>query len=140
MLRSVLHRFAPSSSQLLLHRTKATIDYSKVPKLEESDLEERFLRGSGPGGQAVNKTANNVILRHIPTGMVVKCHITRSLEDNRKRARKILIEKLDEHFNGEESVAAQMKRIEKTKATKANQKRKKLEELKQKWKEREDIE
>lgn len=135
-----LNLLSLSSSTIALHRLKTTIDYSKVPKLDEKDLDERWLRGSGPGGQSVNKTANNVILKHIPTGIIVKCHQTRSLEDNRKRARNILIERLDEHFNGENSVVAQIKRAEKVKTNKANQKRRKLEELKQKWKkEREDL-
>lgn len=47
---------------------KHTIDYSKVPKINESDLIESFVRGSGPGGSAVNKNANCVVLTHIPTG------------------------------------------------------------------------
>lgn len=42
------------------------------PELKPEDLEENFVRGSGPGGQAVNKTSNCVVLKHIPTGIVVK--------------------------------------------------------------------
>lgn len=123
-----------------IHRTKVTIDCSKVPKINESDLEERFVRGSGPGGQVVNKTSNNVILKHIPTGIIVKCHMTRSLEDNRKEARKILITKLDNEINGEDSIEAQKKRIERKKLNESERRRKKLQEMKQKWKERENIE
>jgi len=70
-----------------------------IPELKESDLEESFIRGSGPGGQSINKTNNNVQLLHKPTGMQVKCQETRSLQQNRKIARKILLEKLDHHFN-----------------------------------------
>ena len=44
------------------------IDWSRFPQLDEHQLEERFVRGSGPGGQSVNKTANCVSLKHIPTG------------------------------------------------------------------------
>lgn len=43
-----------------------------LPILHEEDLDEQFVRGSGPGGQATNKTSNCVVLRHIPTGIVVK--------------------------------------------------------------------
>lgn len=50
-------------------RFKHTIDHSKVPQLVEIELEEKFVRGSGPGGQAVNKTANCVVLTHTPTGI-----------------------------------------------------------------------
>jgi len=67
--------------------------------LREEDLEEKFVRGSGPGGQSVNKTENNVQLLHKPTGIRVSCHETRSLQQNRKIARKILLERLDERLN-----------------------------------------
>lgn len=43
-----------------------------LPVIKEDDLEEQFVRGSGPGGQATNKTSNCVVLRHIPSGIVVK--------------------------------------------------------------------
>lgn len=57
------------SSMLLITRPKnGLIDRSRVPKLIEEDLEEAFVRGSGPGGQSVNKTANCVVLKHKPTG------------------------------------------------------------------------
>lgn len=42
------------------------------PALNEDELEEMFIRGSGPGGQAVAKTSNCVLLKHLPTGIVVK--------------------------------------------------------------------
>lgn len=51
-------------------RFKHGIDYSKVPKLLETDLEEQFVRGSGPGGQKINKTASCVVIKHIPTGKI----------------------------------------------------------------------
>ena len=44
------------------------IDFSKIPKLQESDLEEKYIRGWGPGGQNVNKATNAVFLKHTPTG------------------------------------------------------------------------
>ncbi|KAK2902078.1 hypothetical protein Q8A73_011824 [Channa argus] len=72
-----------------------------LPVLNEDELEEQFVRGSGPGGQATNKTSNCVVLKHIPTGIVVKCHQTRSMDTNRKRAREILREKLDVTYKGE---------------------------------------
>ncbi|KIM80804.1 hypothetical protein PILCRDRAFT_822083 [Piloderma croceum F 1598] len=69
------------------------------PELNEDDLEEAFVRGSGPGGQSINKTSNNVQLLHKPSGIRVTCQITRSLETNRKLARRILLEKLDKIEN-----------------------------------------
>ncbi|KAF7260736.1 hypothetical protein EG68_01450 [Paragonimus skrjabini miyazakii] len=84
----------------------ASRDYSVVNKrflFNESELLENFVRGWGPGGQAVNKTANCVVLRHIPTGLFVKCQDTRVLERNREIARIRLNQKLDELMNGEQS-------------------------------------
>lgn len=114
-----------------------SIDYSRVPLISEDDLEETFVRGSGPGGQAVNKTSNCVVLRHKPTNIVVKCHIHRVATQNRKAAREILLAKLDEKFNGEYSIENQKKRLAVQKEIKSTQKRKKLEAMKAKWKERE---
>lgn len=49
-------------------RFKFTADSSRVPVINEEDLHEDFVRGSGPGGQAVAKTNNCVLLKHIPSG------------------------------------------------------------------------
>ena len=83
----------------------------------ESELEEKFVRGFGKGGQKVNKTSNCVELKHLPTGITVKCHQTRYLERNRTLAREILKEKLDYHYNGKDSkIAKNWERIRKRKA------------------------
>ncbi|GAA6012192.1 hypothetical protein JCM11491_001781 [Sporobolomyces phaffii] len=67
----------------------------ELPQLVERDLVESFVRGSGPGGQATNKTSNACSLIHVPSGLRVVCHETRSRETNRKLARRILAERLD---------------------------------------------
>lgn len=110
------------------------IDYSRVPVLNDKDLEEQFIKGSGPGGQAVNKTNNCVVLRHIPTGTVVKCHLHRLRQKNEKEARRLLIARLDNQINGENSVENQKKRILDKKISKQNRKRQKMNELKAIWK------
>ena len=73
------------------------------PTLHDTDLIEKFLHGSGPGGQKINKTSSAVQLKHIPTGIVVKYQDTRSRTVNRKMARKILQEKIEEMELGEEA-------------------------------------
>ncbi|KAJ8597899.1 hypothetical protein M405DRAFT_855191 [Rhizopogon salebrosus TDB-379] len=73
----------------------------KIPELREKDIEESFVRGSGPGGQSINKTENNVQLLHKPTGFRVACQETRSLQTNRMLARRLLLEKaciLNDHL------------------------------------------
>jgi len=67
--------------------------------LKEEDLEESFVRGSGPGGQSINKTENNVQLLHKPSGIRVSCQETRSLTLNRMYARRLIVEKLDKIAN-----------------------------------------
>ncbi|XP_015172578.1 PREDICTED: probable peptide chain release factor C12orf65 homolog, mitochondrial [Polistes dominula] len=125
--------------QIRLKSFKRFLDYSKVPTLNENELEENFVRGSGPGGQATNKTNNAVTLKHKPTGIVVKCHETRSVWINQKRAREILITKLDNLLNGDESIENQEKKLQKQSSIKKKQKQKKLAELKKSFKEREGL-
>ncbi|KAI0928051.1 hypothetical protein AcW2_004185 [Taiwanofungus camphoratus] len=120
--------FLTSSTDAALNETKVPRFYSQlkkahkqrvVPELKEDDIEESFVRGmgsmwvivwdcrcrqstcigSGPGGQSINKTENNVQLLHKPTGIRVSCQETRSLSQNRKLARRILLEKLDASYN-----------------------------------------
>lgn len=118
---------------------KRYLDYSNVPKLDEADLEEQFIRGSGPGGQATNKTNNAVLLKHKPTGLVVKCHETRSQWDNKKRAREILVTKLDNLLNKERSIEAQIRAFEEKQQTRKDYKKKKLDEMKKAFREREGL-
>lgn len=62
--------------------------------IREEDLEERFVRSSGAGGQHVNKTATCVWLKHRPSGLEVKCMRDRSQSVNRFLARRELVERL----------------------------------------------
>lgn len=75
--------------------------------IAESDLVERFVRGSGPGGQKINKTSVAVYLKHLPTGMEVKVQQARSQSLNRYYARKALVDKMDEAIQGKASKAQQ---------------------------------
>src|SRR3954462_2258498 len=60
------------------------------------DVDERFVRGAGPGGQKINKTSSTVWLRHRPTGIEVRCQRERSQSRNREIAWTELCEKLEE--------------------------------------------
>lgn len=130
--------YSHMTSQLFQAKSKKDkIDYSRVPVLDEKDLDEQFVRGSGPGGQATNKTNNCIVLKHKPTGIVVKCHLTRSATQNRKEARRLMVARLDERINGEFSVENQLKQLDEKKSATTSWKRKRLDEMKKKWKERE---
>lgn len=71
--------------------------------IREEEIEEKFVRSSGKGGQKVNRTSTCVYLKHIPTGIEVKCQKTRSQALNRFFARRILVEKIEERLFGKES-------------------------------------
>jgi protein subunit release factor B len=62
--------------------------------VREEDIAESFIRSSGKGGQHVNKTSSCVYLRHLPTGLEVKCGTDRSQSVNRFLARRELLEKI----------------------------------------------
>jgi len=72
-----------------------------------SDVEERFIRGSGPGGQKVNKTSSTVWLRHRPTGIEVRCQAERSQAANRERAWLEMVEKLEARQRAERNAVQQ---------------------------------
>jgi protein subunit release factor B len=71
--------------------------------IRESDLAEKFIRSGGHGGQNVNKVATCVYLKHLPTGLEVKCQQERSQALNRFLARRILADKLERLIRGKES-------------------------------------
>ncbi|MBI5328791.1 MAG: peptide chain release factor-like protein [Deltaproteobacteria bacterium] len=63
--------------------------------IREEDIEEKFIRSSGKGGQKVNKTSSCVYIKHIPTGIEVKCMKDRSQSINRFLARRELVERIE---------------------------------------------
>ncbi len=71
--------------------------------IKESDLVEKFIRSSGHGGQNLNKVATCVYLKHLPTGLEVKCQQERSQALNRFLARRILCQKVEALIKGKES-------------------------------------
>lgn len=128
----------------LLHakpRTSALRSFTTTPillakplpprrKILDSEIDEKFLHGSGPGGQKINKTSSAVQLKHHATGLVIKCQETRSRTHNRKLARQILGEKLEEMEKGEQSRTALKKNIRiKKKASADKKKRRKYRAL-----------
>jgi protein subunit release factor B len=54
--------------------------------VRREDVDERFVRGTGHGGQKINKTSSTVWLRHRPTGVEVRCQAERSQTANREIA------------------------------------------------------
>jgi peptide chain release factor len=94
--------------------------------IREEDLVEKFIRSQGHGGQNVNKTSTCVYLKHIPTGIEVKCQKERSQALNRFFARRLLADKIENQILGQQS--AEQQRIEKLR----RQKRKRSKRAKEK--------
>lgn len=63
--------------------------------IREVDLEETFIRGTGAGGQKINKTSSTVVVRHTPSGIEVRCQRERSQAQNRDLARAELCDRLE---------------------------------------------
>lgn len=64
--------------------------------IDSGDVEEKFARSSGPGGQHVNKTSTAVALRHGPSGLSVRVEDTRSQARNRQLAWERLLDAIEE--------------------------------------------
>jgi len=109
-----------------LKKEKALRKKMKRYSIYEKDIEEKFIRSSGKGGQKTNKTSTCVYLKHIPTQLEVKCQKERSQILNRFHARRILVKKIENMVLGKKS--EEKKKIEKIR----RQKRKRSKRAKQK--------
>ena len=107
-------------------KAKALVEKMEALNIREEDIAETFIRSSGKGGQHVNKTSTCVYLKHLPTGIEVKCQQERSQSLNRYRARVVLAKKIEQLLKGRES--EEIQRIEKIR----RQKRKRSKRAKEK--------
>lgn len=89
--------------------------------VRQEDIIEKFIRSQGPGGQNVNKVSTCVYLRHIPTGIEVKCQEERSQALNRFLARRMLLKKIEAKILGK--LSQERKRIEKIRRQKRGRSR-----------------
>ncbi len=81
-------------------KERELMERMKQLNVSEDDIEERFSRSSGPGGQKTNKTSTCVFLRHTPTGITVKCQEERSQSLNRFFARRRLLDQVERSKKG----------------------------------------
>ena len=107
-------------------KEKGLLERMEKLGIRKEDIEESFVRSSGPGGQHVNKTSTCVYVIHVPTGLSVKCGRTRSQSLNRFYARRLLLDKIEKAMTG--VVEEELSRIEKLK----RQKRKRSKRAKEK--------
>ena len=106
---------------------KHLLDWMTRLGINEDEIEEKFVKGGGPGGQKINKTSSCVYLLHHPSGIEVKCQRVRSQALNRFYARRELCEKLEQRILGEKSRRQQ--EIEKIRRQKRRRSRRQKERM-----------
>jgi len=104
-----------------LEKEKALREMMVRLGVREEDIVEKFIRAQGPGGQNVNKVSTCVYLRHLLTGIEVKCQEERSQAQNRYRARQLLLKKIECAILGK--LSEEQKRIEKIRRQKRRRSR-----------------
>lgn len=104
-----------------LDKQKALSEKMARLGIKEEDIVESFIRARGPGGQNVNKTSTCVYLKHIPTGIEVRCQRERSQALNRYIARQLLLKKIETSILGK--LSEERQRIEKLRRQKRRRSR-----------------
>lgn len=105
--------------------------------ISEADLTEQFIRGSGKGGQKINKTSSCVQLIHKPSGIEIKCQQSRLQASNRFFARRDLCDRLEEKILGIKSKRRQeQEKIRRQKRRRSRRAKNKMLEAKHKQSEK----
>lgn len=108
--------------------------------IREDDLEEKFIRGSGAGGQKINKTSSTVTLKHLPTGIEVRVQEGRSQALNRYLARVAICERFESKVLGEQSKKErEISKLRRQKARRARKTKIKLLESKRRRSEKKNL-
>lgn len=113
-------------SPVTAEKEKALREKLKSLSIFEKDIQEKFIRSGGSGGQNVNKVSTCVYLKHIPTGVEVKCQKERTQGMNRYRARELLFKKIERLIKKdeceEEQLAEKIRRQKRKRSKRAKEK------------------
>jgi protein subunit release factor B len=108
-------------------KQRALAERMRALGVRDEDLEEHFVRSGGRGGQNVNKVSTAVVLRHLPSGLMVKCQRERSQALNRFLARRDLLDKLEARVRGEAAtVMSERARIRRQKRRRSRRAKEKM--------------
>lgn len=114
-----------------------TLKKAQELDVKPGDIEEQFIKGSGHGGQKVNKTSSTVRLKHLPTGIEIRCQQHRTQSQNRMAAYRLLIDKIEDTLKGKESEKAKkIFKLRKQKKRRSKKAKEKLLEIKRQRKEK----
>ena len=93
--------------------------------IKKEDIDEKFIKSSGRGGQKVNKSSSAVFLKHKPSQLSVKCGRTRSQHLNRFLALRALLDLIEAEMSGQnKQLQEKIEKIEKIRKRKQRRKRK----------------
>lgn len=105
-----VQRVPKTETQGRIHTSTATV--LVMPEADEldiqiskNDLRIDTYRASGAGGQHINKTDSAVRITHLPTGIVSASQDGRSQHDNKDKAMKTLVTRIQDHFEQEKAMA-----------------------------------
>jgi len=108
-----------------------TLEKAVELEIHPEDIEEKFVKGGGKGGQKINKTSSCVMLKHLPTLIEVRCQKHREQGKNRLSAYKLLINKIEEKVKGKESEKAKkIFKLKKQKQKRSKRAKEKMLEIK----------
>lgn len=112
--------------------TKESLLAARMRKLgvHQADIVEKFVKGSGPGGQKLNKTSSCVYLLHKPSRIEIKCQRDRSQALNRFLARRELCDRIEERVLG--ALSRRQQEVEKIRRRKRRRSRRQMERMLQK--------
>ncbi len=108
-------------------KEKALLERMHELNVNEKDIDEKFIRSSGPGGQKINKTSSCVCLHHIPTEITVKYQKERTQSLNRFFARRVLLDQIERKQKG--FVKKEKESIEKIRSQKRRRKKRSKEKV-----------
>jgi len=122
-----VQRIPPTERKGRVHSSTVIVAVLEVPVvtavlLEDRDIKIEAYTGGGPGGQHRNRTATNIRIKHLPTG-IEACANTKSHHQNRRLALELLRSRLSEHYaQAVDSERNQNRRLQQGSGNRASQK------------------